>query len=224
MSKPDSYSGGQHLAHHDLRDQELFARFVGGDQLAFKELYGLYERSLMLYCQYLLKTSHEAQEVFQETWMRLLNVRRRGENVEHFRALLFTIARNTALKHLNSRKNSNDHLRLSVFDPENERLSGVDGQFNELDDLVNRALKRLPEPQREAFVLHSILGYTFHEIAKMQNCTMTGAKTRAFRARAYLRKLLSSWLALAEEESEDSLTAERPSSEMVTSFTNNDLR
>jgi DNA-directed RNA polymerase specialized sigma24 family protein len=64
-------------------------------------------------------------------------------------------------------------------------------------------LKRLPDSQREAFVLHSILGYTFQEIADMQGVTMTGAKTRAFRARCYLRTLLSNWLGLAEEEAEE---------------------
>ncbi len=219
MSNTDDTSSSQAPTRRDVRDKELFSRFIGGDEGAFKELYALYERPLILYCQYLLRTELEAQEVFQETWLRLLHVRKKGEPVEHFRALLFTIARNTALKHLSSRKNSYSNLSLSVYDPENERVSAQGGGFNELEDLVNSALKRLPVPQREAFVLHSILGYTFHEIAEMQDCTMTGAKTRAFRARAYLRKLLSSWLALSEEDSEEAVLGGKESGEKVTPFT-----
>ncbi|MCE7935097.1 MAG: RNA polymerase sigma factor [Chlorobi bacterium CHB2] len=197
--EPNHGEGTQ--SRRDIHDQALFARFCGGDQSAFRELYSRYERQLLLYCQYLLGDADDAQEVFQETWLRVLNVSKKGEDVVHFRALLLTIARNTALKHLGRRKNQNQHIPLSIFDPEGERLSGDTEGYNELDELVTKALSKLPVAQREAFVLHAMLGYTFHEIAEMQNCTMTGAKTRAFRARAHLRKLLSSWLALSEDDS-----------------------
>jgi len=200
--EPDHGEGTQ--SRRDIHDQALFARFCGGDQVAFRELYSRYERQLLLYCQYLLGDANDAEEVFQETWLRVVNVSRKGETVEHFRALLLTIARNTALKHLGRRKNQNQHIPLSIFDPEGERLAGTGEVYSELDELVTRALSKLPVVQREAFVLHSMMGYTFQEIAEMQNCTMTGAKTRAFRARAYLRKLLSSWLALSEDEPETS--------------------
>jgi RNA polymerase sigma-70 factor (ECF subfamily) len=210
MSKADN-NPEQSLSRRDARDSELFSRFMSGDQFAFKELYATYERPLMLYCQYLLRAELDAQEVFQETWLRVLRLQRKGEEVQHFRALLFKIARNTGLKHLANRKNANTNLSLSVVDPENERFAGTYGQFSEMEDLINSALNQLPVPQREAFVLHSMLGYTFQEIAEMQDCTMTGAKTRAFRARAYLRKLLSSWLALSEDDPEESEESDRGS-------------
>jgi RNA polymerase sigma-70 factor (ECF subfamily) len=185
-------SGGQ-----NERDSKLFAQFVSGDQEAFKQLYRLYERPLILYCQHLLPTAQEAQDVFQETWLRVVRVRRRGEEVGHFRAMLFTIARNIGLNHLNSIKQSSTNLSL---DAENEWVAGATSGFSEVESLVDNALKRLPVIQREAFVLHAVLGYTFQEIAEMQGGSMSAAKTRAFRARSYLRKLLSNWLGLAEDD------------------------
>jgi RNA polymerase sigma-70 factor (ECF subfamily) len=203
MQKGDtSYSFDSASESRDDRDRILFARFVDGDQDAFKELYAFYERPLMLYCRHMLTTQQETQDVFQEVWLRVIRIRTRRETVERFRAMLFTIARNAAINHLRNRQ-YNRPVSLTTVDVENSRhLSTVDG-FDEMEDLINRALKRLPETQREAFIMHSMLGYTFQEIAEMQGITMTGAKTRAFRARCYLRTLLSNWLGLAEEEADE---------------------
>ncbi len=186
----------------DAYDQALFARFVDGEQDAFKELYDFYERPLMLYCRHMLTTPQETQDVFQETWLRVIRIRTRKETVERFRAMLFTIARNVAINHLRDRQ-SNRPISLTAIDVENNRALSTGGGFDEMEDLINRAMKRLPETQREAFIMHSMLGYTFPEIAEMQGITMTGAKTRAFRARCYLRTLLSNWLGLAEEEADE---------------------
>ncbi len=186
------------------RDRALFDRYASGDQLAFRDLYELYERPLILYCEYLMRTPQEAQDVFQETWLRIVKVGDRGTRVENFRALLFTIARNNALTRLGNLKQAvRQNVPLDVLGPENAALSRGGEPFPELEELVQRALQRLPVVQREAFVLHAVFGYTFQEIAEMQGSTMTAAKTRAFRARGYLRKLIGNWLGLAEDDTLD---------------------
>lgn len=186
------------------RDRQLFDRFVAGEQEAFRELYSRYERPLIVYCQHLMPNQQEAQDVFQETWLRVIRVRRREETVEHFRAMLFTIARNIALNRLNSMKVSPAKASLNMIDAEGEWLAGGEHEsFSEVEGLINQALKRLPVLQREAFTLHAVLGYTFQEIAEMQGGSMSAAKTRAFRARSYLRKLLSNWLGMAEDDIDD---------------------
>lgn len=182
------------------RDRGLFAAFIAGDELAFGQLYDYYEKPLFVYCKYLLSTLQDAEEVFQETWLRVLRMKDRGQEVEHFRAFLFTVARNTGLKHIERRKRSQGHISLEILDPTNEWMLQDDHQYSELKELVNRALMRVPVLQREAFVLHAMLGYTFDEIAVMQGVSMTAAKTRAFRARHSLRKLLSNWLGMLEDE------------------------
>jgi len=196
------------MTSRDERDTDLFGRFIEGDEVAFRELYAAYERPLFLYCRHMLSTVAEAEDVFQEVWLRLIRLRQRKEQVGHFRAMLFTIARNAAINHI--RTNYNRHsvpLGQTMADncPDHSAWSGGD----DIEQLVNKALKRLPEVQREAFVLHTILGHSFQEIAVMQGVSMTGAKTRAFRARAYLRTLLANWLGLAEEENEEGITTPR---------------
>lgn len=182
------------------QDEELFSAFLQGDEIAFGKLYEAYEKPLFLYCKYLLSTQQDAEEVFQETWMRVVRMRRRGKEVEHFRAFLFTVARNTGLKFIERRKRRQGNVSIDAVDPAGEWMLQDNSQYSELKELVNRALTRVPVMQREAFVLHSMLGYTFDEIAEMQGVSMTAAKTRAFRARHSLRKLLANWLGMLEDE------------------------
>lgn len=208
--KGEAYTPDAASQARDTRDRALFSRFVAGDDRAFKELYSHYERPLILYCRHMLTTEQESQDVFQEVWLRVIRIRGRGEEVEHFRAMLFTIARNAAINHLRNRQNAHFPISLSQVNIESNPALVSGDNFDEMEDLVNRALKRLPDAQREAFVLHAMLGYTFQEIAEMQGVTMTGAKTRAFRARCYLRTLLSNWLGLAEEDADEHI-GDRPS-------------
>ena len=182
------------------RDEDLFSAFLEGDELAFSKLYEAYEKPLFVYCKYLLSTQQDAEEVFQETWMRVVRMRKRGKEVEHFRAFLFTVARNTGLKFIERRKRRQGNISIEAVDPAGEWILQDNSQYSELKELVNRALTRVPVTQREAFVLHSMLGYTFDEIAEMQGVSMTAAKTRAFRARHSLRKLLANWLGMLEDE------------------------
>ena len=204
MRNPRKYTSDPGSAERNDRDRELFEQYMAGSQVAFQKLYEFYERPLILYCEYLLRSKDEAQDVFQEAWLRIVRLRERETHIENFRAMLFTIARNIALTRLsNLKQSSTTKIPLESIGPEGEALATHQEHYNELEDLVNRALKRLPVLQRESFVFHAVLGYTFQEIAEMQGSSMTAAKTRAFRARAYLRKLVSNWLGLAEEDPMD---------------------
>lgn len=185
----------------DRRDSALFSEFLSGNEEAFEQLYTRYEKPLLVYCRYLLSNTQDAEEVFQETWLRIVRMRRRGREVEHFRAFLFTVARNTGLKFIERRKRRQGNVSLDQVDPAGEWLLQQDAnQYSDMKELVNKALTRVPAAQREAFVLHAMLGYTFDEVAEMQGVSMTAAKTRAFRARHSLRKLLANWLGMLEDE------------------------
>ncbi|MCB0711847.1 MAG: RNA polymerase sigma factor [Ignavibacteriae bacterium] len=200
MTESDIHTKKKKPYAAEERDEDLFSAFLQGDELAFGKLYEAYEKPLFLYCKYLLSAQQDAEEVFQETWMRVVRMRRRGKEVEHFRAFLFTVARNTGLKFIERRKRRQGNVSIDAVDPAGEWMLQDNSQYSELKELVNRALTRVPVMQREAFVLHSMLGYTFDEIAEMQGVSMTAAKTRAFRARHSLRKLLANWLGMLEDE------------------------
>jgi RNA polymerase sigma-70 factor (ECF subfamily) len=177
------------------RDTAIFNRFLAGDDEAYKELYDLYERPLYLYILRLLNSEADAEDVFQDAWVRVYRLRGDETAVTKFSGLLFTIGRNLSMNALRSRKQQPEMLddNSAEFD---SMLRTLGGEDSDLRDLFERALAELPVPQREAFVLREYNGYSYQEIADITGDTMVTVKTRAFRARERLRKLIAAWMDL----------------------------
>jgi len=177
------------------RDTALFARFLAGDDKAYKELYDLYERPLYLYILRLLNSEADAEDVFQDVWIRVYRLRGEDAAVTKFSGLLFTIGRNLSMNALRSRRQQPEMLddNSAEFD---SMLRIAAAEDSDLRDLFERALAELPVAQREAFVLREYNGYAYQEIADITGDTMVTVKTRAFRARERLRKLIAAWMDL----------------------------
>jgi RNA polymerase sigma-70 factor (ECF subfamily) len=186
------------LTEADKRELALIRSFIAGDDKAFLTLYARYEAPLLLYCRKMCNDAKLAEDVFQETWIRIFELRKREVKVIRFRSLLFRTARNVSLNRLRkelvrSRNTSpvTESSAITEFESESEH--------EELRMLISTALGKLPIAEREVFILHEYSGFSFTEISSILGRSMTNVKTLAFRARTRLRKLVSSWLGLGEE-------------------------
>ena len=177
-------------------DTELFNRFLTGDDKAYQKLYDAYERPLYVYCCRLLTSEVEAQDIFQDIWIRMFKLRGEKLAVKKFSGLLFTVARNLCLNQIRNRK---PHSHLSLDDmplDAQASLRSVDFEEADLREMMQKALMQLPFNQREAFILREYSGYSYQEIAEIMGSSMINVKTRAWRARERLRKIVSAWLDL----------------------------
>jgi RNA polymerase sigma-70 factor (ECF subfamily) len=190
-------SGG--LRESGQRETEIFQKFLGGSDEAFRTLYDLYERPLYLYLLRILTSDADAQDVFQEVWVRMYRLRGEQGKVTKFSGLLFTIARNLALNAIRDRKRLPDVSIENVALEAQPAMQFSDEQDLELREMMQKALAQLPEHQREAFVLREYNGYSYQEIAEITGSTMVNVKTRAWRARERLRKVIAAWLELRAE-------------------------
>jgi RNA polymerase sigma-70 factor (ECF subfamily) len=119
--------------------------------------------------------------------------------VTKFSGLLFTIARNLSLNAIRDRKRLPDVSVDTVTIEATPSLIFSDEEDTELREMMQKALAQLPENQREAFVLREYNGYSYQEIADITGATMVTVKTRAWRARERLRKVIAAWLELRAE-------------------------
>ena len=183
----------------ELRDLERVAAFIGGDDSAFLELYARYEAPLLHYCMKMSPDHRIAEDVFQETWTKIFELRSKQGVVTRFQPLLFRIARNICL---NSLRGERVRSRNTV-DSESVEISApaeTHQEDEELRNLLSAALGKLPVEWREVFVLHEYCNFTYDEIAAMLGRTLTNVKTTAFRSRTRLRQLVASWLGLGEQD------------------------
>ena len=106
------------------RDHIILERIARGDRAAFDELYSLYGRQLYVFIFRYMTSSQEAEEVLQETFLKVLQNRGGISHHGSLRAWLYTVARNTSLNRIRShncvRANEKElviHAEKQIFDP-----------------------------------------------------------------------------------------------------------
>ena len=76
--------------------------------------------------------------------------------------------------------------------------------MTEMEEAVIVALDYLPESQRELLILHSYSGYSYEEIAEMMDESIGTVRTRAWRARVKLGRIIAALMEMGEDDEDQS--------------------
>lgn len=183
-------------------DESLMIAFARGDERAFRALFQRHAPATLAFLLASTSNREAAEDLLQETFARVFRHRAdwrdgvRGGEGDSFRAWLFAIARNLARD-----AGRRFAVRKRVADEGTEPLVGVTHgapeasphERAENEDLARRlteALAKLPEAQREAFVLVRLQELSYEEVASACATTVAAAKMRVARATAALAELL----------------------------------
>ena len=174
------------------------AQLRRGDLDALSALLTRYQNRLYRYLLRLVREPAEAEDLFQQTWIRVAEKIRQYDPRRNFEAWLFTVARNIAI----------DHLRRIRPQSLDEPIEGAPGesaatrlQSSErpvLDGIVERertsrlahALDLLPVTHREVLTLRFEEEMKLEEIAEVIDIPLSTVKTRLRRALDRLRQTL----------------------------------
>jgi RNA polymerase sigma-70 factor (ECF subfamily) len=141
----------------------LAERLASGDPDAFGELYDALADRLHHYLVSRLGASADADDVLQETFLRLARNRGRMREVDDLTAFAFAVARNEALRWLDARRRRGEALAAIARDLFEEGSSD-DAVAREAAESVTLALARLDAEDREVIELKTFAGLTFREI------------------------------------------------------------
>ena len=171
-----------------MTDDQAIARVLDGDTESFRTLVERYERPLFGLIRNLIDDYHECEDIAQATllvaYARLASY---DSNQAAFLTWLLTIARNKCLNVLKKKR----PVAVDVL-PEGQRAD-ADRQRRIQSDVflyLDAALARLPLQQRTAFVLAEIEGFSYAEVARIEQVELGTVKSRISRARASLRRAL----------------------------------
>lgn len=141
----------------------------------------------------MLRNPDDADDMVQETFIRVYRALPRYEERQRFESWLFQIlgnccrTANTAFQRHSSRTTFEEDAAARV-----PSLDDPSAQFDgEWSEAVRRALAEVPDYNREIFLLHYIEGFPYEEIERMTGVKQSALKMRVKRACEQLRALLS---------------------------------
>ena len=174
-------------------DPSLITRAKLGDIDAFTAIVEAYYPRCLRFARGVLQNPDEAEDMVQDTFIRLYRALPRYEERQRFESWLFQIlgnccrTANTAFRRHTARAVDDD---AAV-----ERIpsSDVTGAHLDLEwgEAVRNALADVPDYNREIFLLHYIEGFSYDEIERMTGVKQSALKMRVKRASDQLRSLLA---------------------------------
>jgi RNA polymerase sigma-70 factor, ECF subfamily len=177
-------------------DEKLMLAYAAGDAGAFKTLYAKHKGPLYRYVLRSVKTRPEAEELFQDVWMRAIEARARYAPQAKFTTWLYTIAHNRLVDHWRSRGLALVSLDADEDDAPPEPAAPPSSQphlqaeARETLERLAAAIAALPLAQREAFLLHQEAGFGPAEIAQATGSNEEAAKSRLRYAMNKLREAI----------------------------------
>ncbi|MFO0691125.1 MAG: sigma-70 family RNA polymerase sigma factor [Myxococcota bacterium] len=179
-------------------DVRLMLAFRSGDESALGQLYRRWAARLLRYLERIVREPAVAEELVQETFVRVLDARERYAPEARFSTWLFHIARNLALNELARARSRHPHLPTDP--PASDRSPGppalvLVAPLPDPDDAVDArrqqarladALASLPERQQTALWLAVVEGQSYEEIAGLLGSSVQSVKNLVHRARANL--------------------------------------
>jgi RNA polymerase sigma factor (sigma-70 family) len=175
------------------KDDRLIAMMRGGHERAFEVLFERYNTRLLAFCQHMLSSREDAEDVLQEVFVAAHNAILADERDLNVRPWLYRIARNRCLNHL--RKPVPDGQdTMDVHPHENGATTAERVQNREEFRQLIADVGTLPETQRTALLLREVDSMSYEEIAQATATTVPSVKSLLVRARITLAEASQSRL------------------------------
>ncbi len=183
---------------NELNDNELVQRFVEGDQNSLEVLIHRHKNRVYSYILLIVKNQELAEDIFQETFIKVIRSLKRGKYVENgkFVSWVLRISHNLIIDHFRKEKLqgtvSNDSIEVDLFNSQKFSEATIEDQMvnsqilSEVKDLV----KELPEDQQQVIYMRHYMDMSFKEIAEQTGVSINTALGRMRYALINLRKLI----------------------------------
>ena len=175
-------------------DEKLMSLFQGGDENAYIILVNRYKDKLINFIYHYLKDSESAEDVVQETMIKLYQKKHYYKEIAKFSTWLYTIAKNLANTELRKRKNRKITL-LSHFSkddktyeiPSDDLEIGQQVQTDVVNGIIKNAVNQLSEKFKTVIILRDIQEISYEEISEIIGIPIGTVKSRINRARLQLQ-------------------------------------
>ena len=176
-----------------ISDEELMKRFQEADQSAYNEIVYRYKDQLFNFAYRFLGNTYEAEDVVQETFVRLYTKKHAYQRIAKFSTWLYTITGNLAKTELRKRKRRNltpisqmgyDDQIFEIEDISSNPERDVDSRLTEV--LLQKAIDKLPARFKQVIILVDIQELPYEDVSEIIKVPLGTVKSRLNRARKKL--------------------------------------
>lgn len=165
-----------------------------GNQKSFQLLFQRYSKPVLGYCTRLLNDRHQAEDVSQDVWIKVVRYASHYEHKGSLISWLFTIARNSSLNQLRAKERfqaATEGLEEMYVEMELTKES-IEDTLSKSVDISELKIKidSLPEAQRVVLVLWMSEDLSYEDIARAVGVSVSSVKSLLFRARQSLQETL----------------------------------
>jgi len=199
-----------------LADEELMFRCKKGDMGAFELIVRRYQSQMISYISRVIGDQHRAEDLAQETFLRVLNSVKRYQAKGHFKNWLYLIATNLCRNEIRNRKrqstdvfsdldleqdeHSTDHIVSTMENLLSDTRYLPDQLYEkkERQQMIRQQVNNLPDNQKLSLILITYQELSYQEVSTIIGCSISAVKSLVHRARQSLKRKL---IELGVEES-----------------------
>jgi len=180
-----------------ITDQNLVKQYVQGNEACLEMLINRHKNRIFTTIILIVKDSYIAEDLFQETFIKIINNLKKGKYNEegNFLPWAMRIAHNMAIDYFRKMKrmptitdsSGDDVFRTIKIAVENREEQII---RTEKEDMVRLAINKLPEEQRQVLILRHYGNLSFKEIAAMTDVSINTALGRMRYALTNMRKIM----------------------------------
>jgi len=147
--------------------EKILIELAEDNEDSFEVLFNYYYPRLYNFSKSFLKIEDGIDDILQEVFVKIWQKRKSITSTATFNSYIFTIARNLLLNELRRRLNS-ENIKEAVqsLSTAEEYSSSQQIEFQELKEVVDYVIDKLPERRKEIFILSRVEGLSHKEIAE----------------------------------------------------------
>jgi RNA polymerase sigma-70 factor (family 1) len=180
--------------NHDNEDAKLVDAVRHGDKNAFAQLYRRYFSELCDISFYLTRDKEVAKELVQDTFLVIWEKREDWQPKSSIRSYLIRAVKNRSLDFLKHVRVERGWQKMHQMDTSGPDVGDEPITQEELAAAIDKAVDELPEKCRVIFVMNRNQGFTYGEIAEIQEISQKTVETQIGRALKKLRESLGRYL------------------------------
>tara|TARA_A100001011_G_C14265697_1_gene824564 strand:+ start:429 stop:1013 length:585 start_codon:yes stop_codon:yes gene_type:complete len=175
-------------------DEKLISRFQAGDERAYVELVNRYKDRLLNFVFQFLGDIEQAEDVVQDTMLRLYEKKHYYKEIAKFSTWIYTISRNLANTELRKRKRrkttylsqmSKEERQYEIPAVQDDVDQSLHNEF--INDRIQSAINNLPEHYKLVIILRDIQELSYDDISNIVEVPLGTIKSRINRARIQLQ-------------------------------------